>query len=107
MWTPHRPNVAPTNNLPTSDRLHLISDRLRVDIATPGSSTYAGSRFDWTGLITQVTLDGRHTFCGQEATDGTGTGGIGLCNEFGIFEPVGYDDARVGDQFPKLGIGLL
>jgi hypothetical protein len=36
-----------------------------------------------------------------------GTGGIGLCNEFGIFKPIGYDDAQPGEQFPKLGVGLL
>jgi hypothetical protein len=87
--------------------IHLHSDRLHVDIAPPGTA-YQGTRFDWTAFITQVTLDGRHTFCVPESYEpGQGTGGVGLCNEFGIDVPIGYDDAQPGDRFPKLGIGLL
>lgn len=86
--------------------LVISSDRLTVEIAAPGTA-YTGSRFDWTAFITQVTLDNRHTFCVPEATDGTGTGGIGLCAEFGITRPLGYHLAKPGDCFPKLGTGLL
>ncbi|MBN2393725.1 MAG: hypothetical protein JXR84_23535 [Anaerolineae bacterium] len=85
----------------------LRSERLTVEIAQPGS-IYSGTRFDWISFITQVTLDGAHTFCVPESlTPGKGSGGVGLCNEFGIEEPIGYDDAQPGDLFPKLGIGLL
>ncbi len=85
----------------------LSSPRLKVELAQPGS-VYRGARFDWSGFITQVTLDGKHTFCVPESYKaGEGTGGIGLCNEFGIEAAVGYDDARPGETFPKLGIGLL
>jgi hypothetical protein len=87
--------------------VRLRSDRLVVDIAGPGT-VYRGTRFDWTGFITQVTLEGGHTFCVPESLEpGQGTGGIGLCNEFGIDAPVGYDAAGPGEPFPKLGIGLL
>ena len=85
----------------------LRSDCLVVEIAQSGT-VYSGTRFDWTNFITQVTLDKTHTFCVPESlTPGQGSGGIGLCNEFGIEEPIGYDDARPGESFPKLGIGLL
>lgn len=85
----------------------LHSSRLAVEIAAPGS-VYAGTRFDWTGFVTQVTLDGKHTFCMPESLEpGQGTGGIGLCGEFGNEKAVGYADAQPGDLFPKLGIGLL
>jgi len=90
----------------------LRSDRLAVEIVSPGTE-YQGTRFDWTGFITQVTLGGSgsthpHTFCVPESLQpGQGTGGIGLCNEFGNDLAVGYADARPGDLFPKLGIGLL
>jgi hypothetical protein len=101
------PEVLPPIKVsPAAASIVLLSDRLRVEIAFPGT-VYHGPRFDWTGLVSQVTLDGRHTFCGQEGSHATSTGGIGLCNEFGIFHPIGYDDAAVGDQFPKLGVGLL
>ncbi|MHA6531554.1 hypothetical protein [Paenibacillus sp. BAC0078] len=85
----------------------LSNGILTVDIADVGA--YNGSRFDWTGFITQVTLEqGEHTFCVPESlVPGEGSGGIGLCNEFGISRAIGYDDAPVGGWFPKPGVGLL
>lgn len=69
---------------------------------------YSGVRFDWNGFITQVTLDGKHTFCVPEALEpGRGTGGCGLCGEFGIHDPLGYDETPIGEYFPKIGAGLL
>lgn len=86
----------------------IKSDQLSVEIGMPGTS-YSGSRFDWTGFIQQVTLaSGNHTFCIPESLiEGEGTGGVGLCNEFGIRTPVGYEQLAVGDCFPKVGVGLL
>lgn len=91
----------------TATPITLRNERLVVEIAQPGS-VYRGTRFDWSGFITQVSLDGQQTFCvPEDYTPGKGTGGVGICNEFGIDRPVGYDDAAVGESFPKLGIGLL
>jgi hypothetical protein len=95
------------NNLP----IKIHSDQLAVEIAQPGS-VYSGVRFDWTGFITQATLTtsagARHTFCVPESLEpGKGTGGWGLCNEFGNDKAVGYADAQPGELFPKLGVGLL
>lgn len=86
--------------------IHLASSRLAVEIAEPGT-LYCGSRFDWSALITQVTLDGQYPICAPETTDGTGTGGVGLCAEFGILTAVGFEDARPGEPFTKPGVGLL
>ncbi len=90
------------NNLIT-----LQNKRLKVDVAQPGA-IYNGFRFDWTGHVIQVKLDGIHTFCGMESLiKGVGTGGIGLCNEFGMVKPIIPSAQESGKQFPKLGIGLL
>jgi len=91
--------------------MKIHSDQLTVEITQPGS-VYAGTRFDWTGFITQVTLAKsggiQHTFCVPESLEpGKGTGGWGLCNEFGNDKPIGYNDSQPGETFPKLGIGLL
>ncbi len=87
--------------------IQLHSSRLAVEISQPGAA-YTGTRFDWSGFVTQVTLDNLHTFCVPEDYDpGKGTGGIGLCSEFGIDQPIGYDNAKPGETFPKLGVGLL
>jgi hypothetical protein len=89
-----------------SQTIVIGNERLTVEIARPGTQ-YTGTRFDWTAFITQVTCDG-HTFCVPESREpGEGTGGEGLCNEFGIEQAIGYEDAEPGECFPKLGIGLL
>jgi hypothetical protein len=86
---------------------YIENDSLLVEIANPGE--YKGSRFDWTGFIRQVTLkQGSHTFCMAESLiPGQGTGGIGLCNEFGNDLPIGYDETPIGGIFPKIGVGLI
>ena len=87
--------------------LTLQNQRLKVDIADP-QDTSRGTRFDRTTFITQVTLDEQHTFCAPESLKpGEGTGGVGLNNEFGNEKPIGYAEAKPGELFPKLGIGLL
>lgn len=89
------------------DKLRIKNNCLSVEISAPGSY-YKGSRFDWNGFITQVILDDEHTFCVPESlVEGIGTGGCGFCGEFGIQEPVGYYEAKVGDCFPKIGVGNL
>lgn len=76
-------------------------------VSEPGTE-YRGSRFDWNGFVKQVTLDGRHSFCVPESlTPGKGTGGCGLCGEFGIDEALGYEEAPIGGYFTKIGVGLL
>lgn len=87
--------------------LYLTSKRLQVALQEPGE-WYAGSRFDWTGFITQIILDDEVSFCvPEQLEEGKGTGGHGFCNEFGIDKPIGYDDAKQGEFFPKIGVGLL
>jgi len=89
------------------ETLRISSGLLDVDIARP-ENLFSMARFDHTGFITQVTFDSVHTFCTAEAfRENEGTGGIGLCNEFGLFDPIGYDTAALGEYFPKVGAGLL
>lgn len=83
--------------------LQIASDRLAVQVRYP--EDLSGVRFDRTAFITQVTLDGEYHFCASESPDGSG--GEGLCGEFGIFRPLGYEDASVGGWFPKIGVGWL
>lgn len=84
----------------------LKNEFLELRISKPGNQ-YRGSRFDWTGIITDITFQ-KHTFCVPEQLEpGKGSGGIGFCNEFGIDMPIGYQDISVGEKFPKIGTGLL
>lgn len=85
----------------------LQNEHLTVTVKDPGDCT--GTRFDRTGFITQVAMAKEgHTFCTAESlTPGTGTGGSGLCNEFGISRAIGYEETEAGGWFPKPGVGLL
>ncbi|GJM81015.1 hypothetical protein HMSSN139_35110 [Paenibacillus sp. HMSSN-139] len=72
----------------------LQNEQLGVKIAELGE-VYRGTRFDGAGFITGVELNGRHQFCVPESlVPGSGTGGIGLCSEFGIKEAIGYEETR-------------
>lgn len=89
------------------EAIKVKGNKLEIEIAYPGTF-YSGSRFDWTGFITKVVLNGKHTFCAPESPiPGEGSGGYGFCNEFGITTPIGYDEAKPGEKFHKLGTGLL
>lgn len=86
---------------------YLTSERLEVELSAPGGA-YRGSRFDWTGHVVEATLDGKHCFCAAESlAPGQGSGGLGICGEFGLFTPIGFDETAPGESFPKLGVGLL
>ncbi len=81
----------------------LHSDRLSVEIAE--EKEVSGIRFDRTGWIRQVTLDGKYTFCEKEP-EGIGhppTGGEGLCSEIRSAAPV--REAKCGEFFHKFGVG--
>jgi len=84
----------------SNTHINLENGRLNVEIARPGS-VYNGSRFDWTAFITKIVLDNKYSFCAPESEiPGQGSGGFGLCNEFGINTPIGYDEAKPQEKFP-------
>ncbi|MDR1116838.1 MAG: hypothetical protein LBL09_01150 [Oscillospiraceae bacterium] len=85
----------------------LRSDRLEAAIDLPGQGLNTTVRFDRAGFITEVTLDGVHTFCRREPDnlDHPCTGGVGLCSEYRLEEA--YADAEAGELFLKPGVGLL
>ncbi len=84
--------------------LILQNERLKVEIATPGE-TYRRSRYDWTGMVTQVTLDGTHTFFAPEVVEGLG--GRGLVDLFEFKNTRIYEETEIADRFPLIGVGLL
>jgi len=83
---------------------------LSVDIALPGDGGYyQGTRFDHSGLI-RVARFGEHAFFGEwkpshipDEHDAV----AGPAEEFGMWKALGYDDARVGKPFYKIGVGAL
>lgn len=87
--------------------MHTIrNDRLSVNFMLPRTPRVS-ERFDACGVVNEVLLDGKHTFCVPEQLipGRVTTWGLGLCGEFvtsGI-----ASQAKQGEQFPKFGVGLL
>lgn len=87
--------------------IKLKNSRLEILMETPGEG-YRGSRYDWSSFITGIILDGKYNFAGVESKiAGKGSGGKGLCGEFCMYDPPGYEEAPVGGYFLKLGVGLV
>ncbi len=82
----------------------LKNSRLSVEVAVPGKD-YARSRYDWTGLVRQVTLDGAHTFFYPEEVEGMG--GRGLAGVYEFRDDTLYKEAELADRTPLIGVGLL
>jgi len=69
---------------------------------------YGFSRFDWTGKITSVKFKDRLITTVENPKEvNENAFGKGYYNEFGINTALGYEEAKVGDWFHKIGIGLL
>lgn len=85
----------------------LKSNNLEIKIDLPVSG-YNFSRFDWTGKIVSVKYKGIE-IAGVEQLNVVNKNlfGKGFYNEFGFDKPVGFYEAKNGDYFHKIGIGLL
>lgn len=77
---------------------------LEVRVAEPGKE-YRRSRYDWNGMILQVTLQGRHTFFPDAQVEDMG--GRGLFDVFEFKNTDHYDQTELADRFPLIGVGLL
>jgi hypothetical protein len=99
-------------------KTQISNSELEVDIYLPDAEKgyYRGTRFEWSGLVNEVRYKG-HKFFGDwkpmlkhdpsNHDDVSGIAsefGMGM---FGVAGPWGYDDAKPGDSFLKIGIGLL
>lgn len=85
----------------------LSSRRLQVTVTEPGVFPNTTCRFDRSGFIPSVLLDGRYEFCTKEPENlrHPSSGGCGLCHEFIAPGMCGTDGGA--PLFPKPGIGLF
>lgn len=85
----------------------LKTKRLCVTVEQPHIFPNTTTRFDHTGFISSVVLDGRYEFCTSEPTNliHPTSGGVGICNEYMFAQTC--EEAAVGERFAKFGIGLF
>jgi hypothetical protein len=67
---------------------------------------YRATRFDWSGLITSLKYNG-HDFYGQWYETYSPTTHDAVMGPVEEFSPVGYNEAKVGGSFIKIGVGAL
>lgn len=82
---------------------------------------YRGTRFDWSGVINSLEYAGHNyygpwftksdpavrdfAYQGSDIAVGIASGSMGPCEEFAL--PLGFDSAKPGGTFVKIGVGVL
>jgi hypothetical protein len=81
-----------------------------VLLPDPEHGYYRGSRFDWDGVVESLTYKG-HSFFGkwfEEYSPTSHDAIMGPVEEFrGDAGELGYDEAKAGGYFVKIGVGIL
>jgi hypothetical protein len=100
----------------------IKNKQLKATIYLPGDNQfYKGVRFDWSGWIGDLEFQGHHlyrpwfqsvdpsvrdvSYKGDDIVVGPNTAMTGPAEEFQ--QPVGYDTAKPGETFLKIGVGIL
>lgn len=107
-WALAQPLISMAEDYPV---LWLENGKLRVAVYLPDADNgyYRGLRFDWSGIIARVEYAGHRFYAPLRVVhDPTGHDSIvGPAEEFGMTEPLGYSEAKAGESFVKIGVGLL
>lgn len=86
--------------------LSLLNENLEIWIDEP-LEAYQGVRFDWTGKIRSLKFKGLELLSSEFQTPRNQQFGAGLYNEFGIDTALAFEEAKTGEWFHKIGVGLL
>jgi hypothetical protein len=111
--------LVPAASFPSAE---IMNDQIRARIYLPDlkNGYYRGTRFDWSGVVYSLRYRGHdyygpwfnktdptvHDFVyrGPDIVAGPCSAITGPVDEFG---PIGWDDARAGGNFIKIGVGAL
>jgi hypothetical protein len=98
-------------DVPHSDHPHarITNGTMNAVVFLPDlkNGYYRAARFDWSGIVACASLNG-HTFFGEwfdHYSPMTNDAVTGPSEEFR--EPLGYDAAKPGEEFVKVGVGVL
>ncbi|AWV99303.1 hypothetical protein [Arcticibacterium luteifluviistationis] len=78
----------------------------KILLPKEGKGYYQGTRFDWSGVVSELEYGG-HSFFGvwnPKFEEGLHDAIMGPVEEFTV---IGYDEANVGETFLKIGVGEL
>lgn len=80
--------------------------RARFYLPDEKEGYYRGSRFDWSGVMPELNYQG-HSYFGLWFEKYSPTLHDAIMGPVNDFLPVGYDSAKVGENFLKIGIGIV
>lgn len=78
----------------------------RIYLPDADSGYYRSTRFDWAGVMPDLEYKG-HTYCGQWFDKYDPTINDAIMGPVESFAPLGYDEAKPGDTFTQIGVGVL
>ncbi len=84
--------------------------KMKLFLPDPEKGYYRGTRFDWSGVMPQLEYNGHNYFGEWKETHDPGVHDdiVGPVEEFKTRgTALGYDEAKPGESFVKIGIGLL
>lgn len=82
----------------------LVEARLYLPDANEGF--YRAARFDWSGIVTSVKYED-HTYFGQWYKTHNPKTNDAIQGPVEAFDPIGYDTAKPGETFLKIGVGMV
>ncbi len=80
---------------------------ITIDLPQEG---YQNSRFDHSGKITSLQFNGTELLASElenQTHKDDKSFGRGLYNEFGTTNPLGFEEAKIGAYFHKIGVGMI
>jgi len=102
--------INPKLNVDNWPKVKITNGKVSATIALPDpvKGFYRGVRFDHSSMVPELTFNG-HSYFGINARKTrnpvANDQAAGVAEEF--FEPIGFDEAKVGETFMKIGVGLL
>ncbi|GAB3896006.1 hypothetical protein GCM10028803_13120 [Larkinella knui] len=100
--------LASATLLPPFPQTEITNGIIRAKLYLPDSVSgyYQGVRFDWSGVI--ASLDYKdHSYFGQWFEKNDPKGHDAISGPVEEFTPIGYDEAKPGGDFLKIGVGSL
>lgn len=86
----------------------ITNDSIKATLYLPDTATgyYRGTRFDWSGVIANLEYKG-HSYFGKWFDKYDPYLHDAISGPVEAFDPIGYDQAKPGDLFVKIGVGSL
>ncbi len=79
---------------------------IEASVSTEFGNYYQAQRFDWSGFIFSLKCNG-HSYFGEWVDSHDPTFHDNACGPAEEFRQIGYDNAKVGENFLKIGVGVL